>query len=423
MKNIIVELRFIAAKLAKRNSYFRWLVKSLRKLYKKAKYFFCYYMRYRVEDNVILFESFKGKKYCDSPRAIYEKLSSDATYPYVYIWAFTDIPKKYFSEGKNTKSVRYDSKEYLESYAKAKYIITNSIFPISTIKKKNQIYIQTWHGTPLKRLGCDIEVDHENPYNTVKEIKKKYRFEARMMNYLLSPSAYATEKFTTAFDLKKYNKQNIVVEQGYPRNDYLAKYNNEDIVKIKERLNIPSSKKIILYAPTYRDNSHQTGMGYTYFPEINFELLQKELADSYIILYRAHYFIVKSFDFEKYKGFVLDVSDIDDINELYIVSDMLITDYSSVLFDFANLKKPIFFYMYDIEYYKNKGRGLYVELDELPGPIIETENDLIRNIQSVEEVEGQYKRTYERFHNKYNYLDDGQASKRVIDRIVKSLES
>lgn len=108
---------------------------------------------------------------------------------------------------------------------------------------------------------------------------------------------------------------------------------------------------MILYAPTFRDNQHTSGIGYTYNLGINFDELAV-LADNYIILFRTHYFITNLFDFNKYKGFVYDVSNYDDINELYLISDILITDYSSVFFDFANLKKPIIFYMYDLDEYK-----------------------------------------------------------------------
>ena len=117
-------------------------------------------------------------------------------------------------------------------------------------------------------------------------------------------------------------------------------------------------RKIILYAPTYRSNQHQTGVGYVYKEEVDFERLQKEIGQDYIILFRPHYFIANVFDFEKYKGFVYNVSDIDDINELYIITDLLITDYSSVFFDFANLKRPMIFYMYDLAHYRDESNRI-----------------------------------------------------------------
>ena len=177
-------------------------------------------------------------------------------------------------------------------------------------------------------------------------------------------------------------------------------------------------KKVILYAPTWRDNQHQSGIGYTYKTEVDFEKLQKELGQDYIILFRAHYLVANEFNFEKYKGFIYDVSKIDDINELYIISDILITDYSSVFFDYANLKRPIIFYMYDFEQYKNNIRGFYIDLKELPGSITKTEDELIKEIKKMNN-NFKYNKIYEEFNKKYNYLDDGKATERVINKILK----
>ena len=174
---------------------------------------------------------------------------------------------------------------------------------------------------------------------------------------------------------------------------------------------------IILYAPTWRDNQHEAGVGYTYKTEVDFDKLQKELGQDYIILFRAHYFVSNQFNFERYKGFIYNVSDLDDINELYVIADLLITDYSSVFFDYANLKRPIVYYMYDFEAYKNEMRGFYIDLKELPGNIVRTEEELIKDIKEVTN-NFKYDKKYKKFNEKYNYLDDGNASKRVIERIV-----
>ena len=212
----------------------------------------------------------------------------------------------------------------------------------------------------------------------------------------------------------------LVNEEGYPRNDFLYNYTNKDIKNIKEKLGIDTTnKKIILYAPTWRDNQHKSGIGYTYKTEIDFDLLQKELGQDFIILFRAHYFVSNSFDFEKYKGFVYNVSDIDDINELYAISDILITDYSSVFFDYANLKRPIIFYMYDLDEYKENIHDFYIDLKELPGNIIKTEEKLINEIKNICSS-FKYDENYKKFNDKYTYLDDGQSSKRVVERLINN---
>ena len=172
-----------------------------------------------------------------------------------------------------------------------------------------------------------------------------------------------------------------------------------------------------MYAPTFRDNQHTSGLGYTYNLGIDFDKLKKELNKDYIILFRTHYFISNSFDFSKYKDFIYDVSDYDDINELYIISDILLTDYSSVFFDFANLKRPMLFYMYDLDDYKNNLRDFYFDLDILPGPIVKTENDLINEIKNIDDYNKIYSDKYKKFNQKFNYLDDGNATKRVVNVI------
>ena len=152
---------------------------------------------------------------------------------------------------------------------------------------------------------------------------------------------------------------------------------------------------------------------------MDFDLLQEELGQDYIILFRAHYLVANEFNFDKYKGFIFDVSKIDDINELYIISDMLITDYSSVFFDYANLKRPIIFYMYDLKEYKNNIRGFYIDLNELPGNILETESELIKEIKYID-FNFKYDDKYKKFNNKYNYLDDGKASERVVYKLLET---
>ena len=189
----------------------------------------------------------------------------------------------------------------------------------------------------------------------------------------------------------------------------------EDIVS---ELQLPRDKKYILYAPTWRDNQHQAGIGYTYKTEVDFDKLKANLGDEYIILFRAHYLVANSFDFDKYKGFVYDVSKVNDINHLYVISDLLVTDYSSVFFDYANLKRPEIFYMYDLEAYGNEIRGFYIDLDELPGPIVQTEDELIKAIKNAE-TDRSYDEKYKAFNDKFNYLDDGKAAQRVTEAIIE----
>ncbi len=320
----------------------------------------------KVDEKFIIFSVYGGNSYACSPKAIYEYMLKEKKFQdYTFIWAFKDINKhKELEQNKNTILVKQGSRQYKKYIAKAKYWIFNYKIAEYIYPKKSQIFVQCWHGTPLKRLGCDL-IHFDNALNTIKGIKKRYHIEAKKFTYFLSPSKFATEKFISAWSLKEIGKENIMIEEGYPRNDFLYTYTEQDVQNIKQKLGIEkTNKKIILYAPTYRGNQHESGVGYVYKEEVNFEKMQEILGNDYIILFRPHYFIANVFNFEKYKDFVYDVSNIDDINELYIIADILITDYSSVFFDYANLKKPIIFHMYDLEHYRDESNGFYFNIEE-----------------------------------------------------------
>lgn len=413
------KIKIMLMNIAKKNLMFRKVFRKTLNIYR----YIIYKIRtigVKVDDKTILFSTFDGKSYADSSKAIYLYLQKEEKFKdYNFVWVFKKPENyKFLEKNVNTVLVERGTKKHEKYLAKAKYWIINHRAADHHYPKKNQIYVQCWHGTPLKKLGFDLDKT-DNALNTLKELKYKYKIDAKKFKYMLSPSRFATEKFISAFNLKNLGKENCIIEEGYPRNDFLINYNQKDIEEIKEKLGISKiNKKIILYAPTWRDNQHEAGVGYTYKTEVDFDLLQKELEQDYIILFRAHYFVSNSFDFEKYKGFIYNVSNWDDINELYVISDMLITDYSSVFFDYANLKRPIIYYMYDLDMYANDMRGFYINLKELPGNIVKTEEELIRDIKEVTNS-FKYDKRYKEFNEKYNYLDDGNASKRVVERICK----
>ncbi len=369
----------------------------------------------KTEDKTVVFASFNGHSFSDSPKAIFNYLKNSEEFKdHRFVWGFAKPEKFSFLKDENTSVLNIKSKEFLKETAKAKYWIFNYKIPEYMFPKKEQIFLQCWHGTPLKRLGCDLE-HFDNAMNTVSEIAKRYKIETSKFSYFLSPSAFASEKFLSAWNMKAQGKEDIILEVGYPRNDFLTNYKETDVTRIKKDLNLPNDKKVILYAPTYRDNQHSTKSGYIFKNEIDFDILKEKLSEEYIILFRAHYFIANSFDFNKYEGFLYDVSGYDDISELYVISDMLITDYSSVFFDYANLKRPIIFYMYDLEKYRDELRGFYFGLEELPGNIVKTEAELIEEIGKAREFT--FNEKYKSFNDKFNYLDDGNATKRVVAEV------
>lgn len=412
-------IKKIVHKISKKSVVIRNILRKAIYILKKIEYKVTT-LGIKVDNKTIIFCSFGGKSYSCSPKAIYEFMIDEQKYKdYKFIWAFKEI-KKYeeLKKNRNTYLVKINSKEYRKYLAKSKYWIFNYKIPDYLYPKKNQIFVQCWHGTPLKRLGCDL-IHFDNVLNTMKGMKKRYKIEASKFNYFISPSKFASEKFISAWNLKEIGKENIIIEEGYPRNDFLFNYTQEHVNKIKKQLGIENdNRKIILYAPTYRSDQHEAGVGYTYKEEINFEEFRNKFSKDYIVLFRPHYFIANIFDFEKYKGFVYDVSKIDDINELYIITDILITDYSSVFFDFANLKRPMLFYMYDLEHYRDKSNGFYIDLQELPGKITKTQEELEKELERIND-NFIYDDRYKKFNDKYNYLDDGKASKRVVEEIIK----
>lgn len=414
------KIKKILIDISKKNVFARRIIRGT--VYLKRYIFFkINSLGVKVNEKTIIFGCFNGRSYCDSPKAIYKYMLTDEKFKeYNFIWIFKEPDKhKFLENNRNTKVIISKGKEYAKAMAKSKCWIFNYKIPDHIYPKKNQVFVQCWHGTPLKRLGCDLE-HFNNALNTLKGMKKRYKKETKKFSYFLSPSEFASEKFASIWNMKAVGKENCILELGYPRNDFLYNYTEEDLKRIKENLEISNvNKKIILYAPTYRDNQHTSGVGYTYKTEVDFDKLQKELGQEYIILFRAHWLVANNFDFEKYKGFIYNVSDYDDINELYVIADMLITDYSSVFFDYANLKKLILFYMYDLEAYRDDIRGFYLDLKELPGPILRTEEELVDNIKKYTTNLDFYDKTYKDFNKKFNYLDDGKASKRVVDKIFK----
>ena len=411
------KIKKIILNIAKKHHSVMKLLRSVRKARKKFRY--RKYNKTKVDPKLIVFEAFMGRKYVDSPRAIYEHMLKDKKFKdYKYVWLFNEPEKfKFLEKNPNTTVALYGQNDHYKYYSTAGYWITNSRVNYVLKKKPGQHYIQCWHGTPLKRLGFDIEVQGGNAMNSIKDIREKYESDAIYYDYMVSPSKFVTEKYRSAFNLDKCNKNVEIIEEGYPRNDFLSNFKKSDVERIKKELKLPKDKKVILYAPTWRDNQHESGLGYTYKTEVDFDSLKEKLEKDYIILFRAHYFVANSFNFDKYKGFIYNVSDYNDINDLYIISDLLITDYSSVFFDYSVLKRPIIFYMYDLEDYKHNLRDFYIDLKELPGPIVEKEKDLIKAIEKSKDFKVDAK--YKKFNDRFTYLEDGEASKRVVNKIFK----
>ena len=252
-------------------------------------------------------------------------------------------------------------------------------------------------------------------HKDIEDYRAKFKESTSVWDYLISQNSFSSKIFKRAF---AFNGE--MLEIGYPRNDILVNENNEiKINEIKEKLNIDKDKKIILYAPTWRDNQfHESGI-YKFATEMDFNAMQNALSDDYVLIVKFHYLVKDKIDWKKYGGFVIECNEMWDIQELYLISDILITDYSSVMFDYALLNRPILFFTYDMEFYKDNLRDFYFDINTVPGPLIETTQELIEFIKNNTEEEyfEKYGDKYHDFREKYNEFDDGKASENILKLI------
>ena len=370
-----------------------------------------------VDEKTILFISFHGRGYSCNPKYLHKYLLTNEKYKdYKFIWA---VKKGKGKDISGAEVIRYNSVKYFYYLAKSKYWIVNCKLPRHILKKEDQVYLQTWHGTPLKRLAHDIEIGADAKFYRTgiskKEMTETYDIDVNRYDYLISPNKFSTEKFQSAFDIER----NRIIETGYPRNDYLTNISDSEIKKIKEKFKIPEDKKVILYAPTWRDNSFDV-KGYTFKLQVDFIKWKEFLGEEYVVLFKPHYLITNKFNNRGLEKFLYTISEDKDINELYVISDILVTDYSSVFFDYAILQRPILFYMYDLKEYEEEIRGFYLDIKkDLPGNIFTKEEELLKEILNIEKYKKNTSKLLENFNNTYNYLQDGHASDRVIKVLLE----
>lgn len=379
--------------------------KICNKLYNKV------FIKLPINKKRVMFESFLGRNVSGNPKYLYEQMIKDGLdNKYDLIWILNNIDEPINGSG---KKVKRKTLKYYYYMATSKYWIFNCRQADEIIKRKENIYLQTWHGTPLKKLAMDMDNVNMAGQTDINEYKEKFYNNSRRWDYLLIQNDYSREIFKKAFAFNK------TILNGYPANDILYTENNkESIDKIKDKLNIPKNKKIILYAPTWRDDNFYKKGHYRMNIELDLDKMQKELGNEYIILLRMHYLITNNINIEKYKGFVYDYSQGYDIQELYLVSDILITDYSSVMFDYSNLNRPIIFFTYDIEQYRDALRGFYFDFEEeAPGPLVVDTEGVIECLKSIDDINKQYKNKKEKFYNKFCHIDDGNKAKEILDAI------
>ncbi|EOQ19533.1 hypothetical protein KOY_01833 [Bacillus cereus VDM021] len=362
-----------------------------------------------INQNCIVFQSFHGKSYSCNPRAIYEQMLLEQRNMKA-VWIINNLKEKIPG---NPILVKPRSIKYYYYMAIAKYFVNNGNFPDFYEKRNGTVHVQTWHGTPLKKLGFDIDPNSPSyAENTSPALLKRNE----RWDYLIGPNDYTSKILKRAFNFEKQ-----MLDVGYPRNDiFYRKDIDRKSTEIKKKLNINPKKKVILYAPTWRDyDFHNGNQDKPYEFKFDLQKFKERFGEEYVLLLRLHYRDATRIQINGFEGFVYNVSSYNDIQELYLISDILITDYSSVMFDFANLNRPIIFFTYDLSKYGSQVRGFYFNFQEdAPGPIILDQEQLFKTIEEINKVEAKYAGQHQKFRDKFCHLEDGYASKRTIDAVI-----
>ena len=356
----------------------------------------------KTDKKLILFNSFAGRNYDDSPKAIFEMIKKDSRFTdYKLVWAFHN-PMKFEIEG--AKKIKTDSLLYFITALSSRVWVTNSSVERGLdFKGKNTFYLNTWHGTPIKLMGSDISLENESFHPKGKS----------KIDVMMSQSHFETEIFSKVFEIPKKN----FLESGLPRNDILVNYSFLKKAELKKKLALDTDKKIILYCPTFREYEKSKNLDIIMKPPLNLKMWKYMIGDKYILLFRAHYEVSKVMDIHE-DDFVRDMTSYPSLNDLMIVADVLISDYSSVFFDFSITGKAMLHFTYDYDLYSQK-RGLYFDIrDYLPGSASEDELiEILKNLSCFENNE--YTVLFrEKFVNFY-----GNATLSAVNRIAKELAS
>jgi CDP-glycerol glycerophosphotransferase len=355
--------------------------------------------RKRPLANSVLFESFQGKVIGDSPYDIYLGLK-EARPDLHFIWVTAPATKA----PAGTTGVAFGSPAYLRALATSKFLVNNSNFPPYFRKAPGQVYLQTWHGTPLKRLGRDIAQN-----NLTKSYLDTMDREAKAWDYLISPNAFCTEVFPSCFGY-----QGEILETGYPRNDKLSTATAEERQRIRASIGVTDpSVTLVMYAPTWRDYSRTATGNWQSVFYLDENL---ELPEGFKLIYRGHTNTHEAHKDGEHARFI-DVTRYPNITDLYLAADVLITDYSSVMFDYTVTGKPIIFMTPDLERYRAE-RGFYFDFEaEAPGPILNTQDEVVKALQSLDEISKNYQTKYRNWQLKFDAHEDGKAASRVIAKV------
>ncbi|MEU3525285.1 CDP-glycerol glycerophosphotransferase family protein [Streptomyces sp. NPDC038707] len=360
-----------------------------------------------VRKGTVVFESHLGKQYGDSPRAVYEELRR-RDLPFHAIWSYAGERPTGFPE--DAELVRRWSWPYLRALAQAEFWIDNQGFPLKLGKRPETTYIQTWHGSALKRMGFD-----EPKYRVMPEHEQRaYQEAIDRFDYFVVRGRHDERTLAPAYRIS----EDRLLRTGYPRNDALVRAKDAgapDPVarELAERLGIRPDRPVVLYAPTFRERN---GKVRTFEFPFDVDEFADRFGDRLTLLVRTHYLNHVTLP-PSVAGRVVDVGGEPDITPVLLLADALVTDYSSVMFDYALLRRPMVFFTYDWEEYAGSSRGTYFDLaEEAPGPVVHTAEDLFDVLEDLDRLARDQEARLKEFVARYGEYDRGDAAARIVDR-------
>jgi CDP-glycerol glycerophosphotransferase len=349
----------------------------------------------------VVWHSFEGR-YSDSSRILFERWRQQRPFD-DHVWLAEQRHLPTFPPDVRTLPIYGpDSVRALE---RADVVVANTHTDVDWRKRPGTFYVQTWHGTPLKRIH------HDALWSPAGRLDRLQR-DVDRWDLLLSPNAASTPRLRLAF-----HYEGEVLETGYPRNDPLSSPDRDERRRrTRADYGIADDTVALLYLPTWRDDVVFAD-GAPIALELDPDVLLKELGPGHCLLVRGHPLVGDRLQTPDGDD-VHDVSDHSDLADLYLVADLLVTDYSSAMFDFAVTGKPVVFFVYDLEEFGARTRGFYFSLaDEAPGPLVRTQDELVAVVQDLPAVSAEYSDAYRAFQRRYCALEDGQATQRVLDAI------
>ncbi|WP_329368421.1 bifunctional glycosyltransferase/CDP-glycerol:glycerophosphate glycerophosphotransferase [Streptomyces sp. NBC_01483] len=357
-----------------------------------------------VKKDTAVFAAYWNADYACNPAAIDQKLRELA--PHVKpTWVLKPDPRN--RPPADTATVHPGSFGFWRAMARSKYFVNNVNFPTRVVKRPGQVFVQTHHGTPLKRMGVD---QVEFPLGAAQMDMELLMHRVDHWDYSISSNSFTTATWDRAYPSTSYSS----LDYGYPRNDVLVNATDADRTAAREKLGLAPDAKVVLYAPTHRDYQSVPQ------PLLDVEHFADSLGDGFTVLVRAHYFNLGTR--HGTTDGIIDVSGHPSVEELYLAADCLLTDYSSLMFDYALLDRPVVIYANDWEVYRAT-RGTYFDIHvESPGPVVATKEDLIDVFLSGRWSDDTSAKVRTEFRRRFCEYDDGRAAERVVRRVFLDQE-